>query len=103
MVGKLARFLRLGLRADRRDKSRSSLELDLQRSYLDIEQLRYPDLTVEIEIQEPPEGALVPSLILQPIIENAVKYGASACPATGHRRDPCILSASEQLTAGSDR
>ena len=81
MVGKLARFLRLGLAADPTRNIPLELELELQRSYLDIEQLRYPDLTVEIDLPEELKGALVPSLILQPVVENAVKYGvAGASP-----------------------
>ena len=81
MVGKLARFLRLGLSADPTRKIPLELELELQRSYLDIEQLRYPDLSVEIDLPEALKGALVPSLVLQPIVENAVKYGvAGALP-----------------------
>jgi len=80
MVGKLARFLRLGLSADPTRKIPLELELELQRSYLDIEQLRYPDLTVEIELPDELKGALVPSLILQPIVENAVKYGVAGAP-----------------------
>ncbi|WP_294119911.1 histidine kinase, partial [Sphingomonas sp.] len=81
MVGKLARFLRLGLSADPTRKIPLDLELELQRSYLDIEQLRYPDLSVEIDLPEALKGALVPALVLQPIVENAVKYGvAGALP-----------------------
>jgi len=83
MVGKLARFLRLGLSADPTRKIPLELELELQRSYLDIEQLRYPDLTVAIELPDGLKEALVPALILQPIVENAVKYGvAGALPPT---------------------
>jgi len=80
MVVKLARFLRLGLSADPTRKIPLDLELELQRSYLDIEQLRYPDLIVEVEMQEQLETALVPSLILQPIVENAVKFGVAGAP-----------------------
>ncbi len=75
MVVKLARFLRLGLKADPSRKIPLSLEMELQRSYLGIEQLRYPDLAVDVSLPEELEHALVPALILQPIIENAVKYG----------------------------
>jgi two-component system LytT family sensor kinase len=84
MVGKLARFLRLGLSADPTRKIPLELELELQRTYLDIEQLRYPDLTVEVDVPEQLEAALVPSLILQPIVENAVKFGVAGAspPAT---------------------
>ena len=80
MVVKLARFLRLGLAADPTRKIPLDLEIELQRSYLEIEQARYPDLTVEVSLPEAIKGALVPSLILQPIVENAVKYGVAAAP-----------------------
>ena len=80
MVVRLARFLRLGLAADPTRKIPLDLEIELQRSYLEIEQARYPDLTVEVSLPEGIKGALVPSLILQPIVENAVKYGVAAAP-----------------------
>ena len=80
MVGKLARFLRLGLSADPTRKIPLELELELQRSYLDIEQLRYPDLSVEVDLPDSLKAALVPALILQPIVENAVKYGVAGAP-----------------------
>jgi two-component system LytT family sensor kinase len=84
MVVKLARFLRLGLSADPTRKIPLELEVELQRSYLDIEQLRYPDLAVVVDLPDQLKGALVPSLILQPIVENAVKYGVAGAspPAT---------------------
>jgi two-component system LytT family sensor kinase len=84
MVVKLARFLRLGLSADPTRKIPLELEIELQRSYLDIEQLRYPDLVVNVDLPDPLKTALVPSLILQPIVENAVKYGVAGAspPAT---------------------
>jgi LytS/YehU family sensor histidine kinase len=80
MVVKLARFLRLGLAADPTRKIPLELEIELQRTYLEIEQLRYPDLTVDVSLPEAIKDALVPSLILQPIVENAVKYGVSTAP-----------------------
>ena len=97
MVVKLARFLRLGLSADPTRKIPLELEVELQRSYLDIEQLRYPDLAVEVDVPEELNGALVPSLILQPIVENAVKYGVAEAspPATIAIR---AMASGEQLT-----
>ena len=47
MVVKLAHFLRLGLAADPTRKIPLDLEIELQRSYLEIEQLRFPDLSFE--------------------------------------------------------
>ena len=80
MVTKLAQFLRLGLAADPTHKIALSAELELQRIYLSIEQLRYEDLRVSFDVPEPLLGAKVPALILQPIIENAVKYGVASAP-----------------------
>ena len=80
MVVKLARFLRLGLAADPTRTIPLELELELQRSYLEIEQARFPDLSVNVTVPDEVKGALVPSLILQPIVENAVKYGVAAAP-----------------------
>ena len=80
MVVKLARFLRLGLAADPTRKIPLELEIELQRTYLEIEQLRFPDLKVDFRMDQALKDALVPSLILQPIIENAVKYGVAEAP-----------------------
>ncbi len=80
MVTKLAQFLRLGLAADPSSKITLSSELELQRTYLSIEQLRYEDLRVSISVPEQLLGAKVPALILQPIVENAVKYGVASAP-----------------------
>ncbi len=80
MVTKLAQFLRLGLAADPSQTIPLSSELELQRTYLSIEQLRYEDLRVSVQVPEDLLGATVPALILQPIIENAVKYGVASAP-----------------------
>src|SRR4029078_11762718 len=53
-------------------------EIDLQRLYLDIEKARFPDrLQVEIDVPKAFEQARLPALLLQPIVENAIKYGVS--------------------------
>jgi signal transduction histidine kinase len=80
MVTKLARFLRLGLGADPTSKIPLSAELELQRIYLSIEQLRYQDLRVSFDVPDELADAMVPALILQPIVENAVKYGVASAP-----------------------
>ena len=51
-----------------------------ERTYLSIEQLRYQDLTVSFEVPAELAEAMVPALILQPIVENAVKYGVASAP-----------------------
>jgi two-component system sensor histidine kinase AlgZ len=60
-------------------------ELELCRQYLDIESLRLEDrLNVDWRIEELPDDAMVPPLILQPLLENAVYHGIepSARPGT---------------------
>ena len=80
MVTKLSQFLRMGLAVDPSAAIPLASELALQRAYLDIERLRYPDLEIDVALPAELEAALVPSLILQPIVENAVKYGVSGSP-----------------------
>ena len=77
MVAKLAQFLRLGLSADPTHKIALATEVELQRTYLQIEQLRYSDLEILISVPDELLEAQVPALILQPLIENAVKYGVA--------------------------
>jgi two-component system, LytTR family, sensor kinase len=53
-------------------------ELELTERYLEIQRVRFPDrLTVERDIAADVEHALVPSLVLQPIVENAVLHGVA--------------------------
>jgi LytS/YehU family sensor histidine kinase len=53
-------------------------EIALQRLYLDIEKARFPDrLTVRVDVPESLEKARVPALLLQPIVENAIKHGVA--------------------------
>ncbi len=57
-------------------------ELDLTRQYLNLEELRLgPRLVVDWETDEAPRDALVPPLLLQPLVENAVYHGIE--PGTG--------------------
>ena len=80
MVVKLARFLGGGRAAAPPPPSSLALALEVQRAVLEIEQARFPDLSVHVSVPDDIQGALVPSLILQPIVENAVKYGVAAAP-----------------------
>ena len=75
MLLKLAGFLRYSLDRQPTEMTALTAELDAQRKYLEIEQTRFEDkLKVRFNIEPGLENARVPSLILQPILENAIKY-----------------------------
>ena len=78
MLLALSTFFRTSLSLDPSADVTLAEEIDLQRLYLDIEKARFPDrLHVEIEVPEQLEQARLPALILQPLVENAIKYGVS--------------------------
>jgi signal transduction histidine kinase len=78
MLLALSTFFRTSLSFDPGADVTLAEEIDLQRLYLDIEMARFPDrLTVEIDIPKDLEQANLPALLLQPIVENAIKYGVS--------------------------
>lgn len=75
MVTKLSEFLRYSL--DKDPMKRVTLESEIQalKLYLDIEKVRFEErLQVSIDIEPDCKNALVPSMILQPLAENAIKY-----------------------------
>lgn len=75
MLLRLAGFLRYSLDRQPTELAALSAELEAQRKYLEIEQTRFDDkLKVTFDIEPGLENARLPSLILQPILENAIKY-----------------------------
>jgi two-component system, LytTR family, sensor kinase len=78
MLLALSTFFRTSLSFDPMADVTLAEEIDLQRLYLDIEKARFPDrLSVEIDVPGELQQARLPALILQPIVENAIKYGVS--------------------------
>lgn len=79
MVTKLSDFLRYSLHTDPIKKVQLKQEAKALGLYLDIEKIRFEDrLSVEWHIAPEAEDALVPSLLLQPLIENSIKYAIAA-------------------------
>ena len=78
MVGGLSSFLRHSLDNDPMQRVTVAEEVDAIRLYLGIEEIRFAErLRVEIEIAPECRSALLPSLLLQPLVENAIKHAVS--------------------------
>ena len=79
MVTQLSDLLRLTLRASRTHEIPLGDELQITRLYLDLMQKRYEEkLRVRYEIDSALSDALVPQLILQPLLENSLRHGMKA-------------------------
>jgi len=75
MIDRLSELLRMSLRSQAQEVSVKQ-ELEILQSYLAIERTRFHDrLSVSIEVDPNVLDALVPHLILQPLVENAVRHG----------------------------
>lgn len=76
MTIKLSSFLRSTLSKNERQKSKLSEEISNAKLYLDIEKVRFDDKFDFVEEVEKECGELeIPSMILQPLFENAIKHG----------------------------
>jgi len=84
MIARLSELLRHTL--DETDEQEIPLdrELDLLRRYLEIMEVRFQGrLAVTMNIAEDVRDALVPNLVLQPLVENALKHGATGAEGEG--------------------
>ena len=79
MIQSISRFYRHSLADDSTGDVTLEDEIDLQEHYLDIESVRFPErLRVRVDLPTDLAGYKVPGMILQPLVENSVKYGVSA-------------------------
>jgi signal transduction histidine kinase len=76
MIAKLSDLLRISLYNVGVQEVTLKQELDFLSKYLEIEQTRFRDrLTVVFDVQPDTLDALVPNLVLQPLVENSIKHG----------------------------
>lgn len=79
MINQLSELLRLTLRASRSHEIPLAEELEITRLYLDLMQKRFENkLEITYSIDGALENALVPQLILQPLVENSLRHGMKA-------------------------
>jgi two-component system LytT family sensor kinase len=84
MIARLGDFLRATLRQDLQAQVPLAEELSFAGLYLDIEQVRFGDrLAVTYDVDEDAYRALVPLLLLQPLVENATRHGIAKLEGRG--------------------
>jgi signal transduction histidine kinase len=78
MLSRLSSFLRFTLINEAEAKVTLSQEVETLKLYLDIEKMRFEErLRTDFDIDDDVTEALVPSLLLQPLVENAIKYAVT--------------------------
>jgi LytS/YehU family sensor histidine kinase len=76
MLSRLGELLRAAFRRDFQAEISLSSEIALMNAYIDVERVRFGErLMVSVDIAPETEPALVPSLLLQPLVENAILHG----------------------------
>jgi LytS/YehU family sensor histidine kinase len=84
MIARLGDFLRLTLENSGAQEVSLGQELEFLKCYLEIERIRFEDrLTVQMNIEPQTLDARLPNLILQPIVENAIRHGISPRTSAG--------------------
>ncbi len=85
MMACLGKLLRASLDHAARQEVTLEEELTFLEDYLAIERLRFEDrLTVDVQVKNGVREALVPSFVLQPLVENAIRHGTGALLRSGH-------------------
>ena len=78
MLRALSDFYRSTLATDPHDEIRLGEEIEIQRLYLAVEEVRFADrLDVRLDVPADLETCLVPALLLQPMVENAIRHGVA--------------------------
>lgn len=83
MIQSISRFYRHSLAGDPTSDVLLTDEFDMQRQYLEIEAVRFPErLRTKFDLPDDLADARVPGMILQPLVENSVKYSVSPVART---------------------
>ena len=84
MLARVGDLLRRTLSRDSAPELPLARELELLQGYLEIERVRFGDrLTVDVAVEPEALSVVVPTLFLQPLVENAVRHGVSPHPGPG--------------------
>jgi hypothetical protein len=109
MIGRLSRLLRGVLQSSGETEVTVADEIALVREYLELHRVRFGDrLTIDIGVDQDAAGALMPSMLLQPIVENAIQHGIAARPGSGRvainarHADGSLIIEVHDASAGGD-
>jgi two-component system LytT family sensor kinase len=103
MVTRMSSFLRYSLDNDPMQKIALDQELAALRLYLDIEKVRFEErLGLDFDIDQAARKALIPSLLLQPLVENSIKYAIATSEDGGNLRIAAKVLDGELLLEVSD-
>ena len=84
MLARLGTLLRSALRRDGTPETTLAAEVELTKAYVAVEKIRFADrLAVLFDVAAETETALVPSLLLQPLVENAILHGLNGIDHKG--------------------
>lgn len=84
MVTSLGVLLRSALRRDGAPETTLASEIELTKTYVAVEKVRFANrLSVLLDIATETESALIPTLFLQPLVENAIVHGLRGIDGTG--------------------
>jgi two-component system LytT family sensor kinase len=103
MIARLSELLRYTLDGGAEHEVALGQEIAFLERYLEIMQIRFQgQLEIDVQIRDDASDALVPNLILQPLVENAVKHGVDKVSATGKIRILARREADRLLLSVSD-
>jgi len=84
-VAQLAEVFRYTLQRSQNEWVQVREEIEFIRSYLSVERARFRDrLEIEIEVEPAVNSLQIPAMMIQPLVENAIKHGASQVTTKGH-------------------
>lgn len=87
VLARLGDLLRSSLAEEERHEVPLAEEIAFLRRFLEIEEVRFRDrLSVQVEVPEELGDALVPTRIIQPLVENALRHGIAPIPGSQHMR-----------------
>jgi sensor histidine kinase YesM len=103
MIARLGELLRLTLEISNEQEVPLQQELDFLRRYIEIEQIRFGDLLkVKMDVEPATLDATVPNLILQPLVENAIRHAIEPQTTGGQIELRCVRSNGSLLLQVSD-